>query len=136
MATGRFNKITVGTGLDGTDNGDDSITLTVDLSELDHGSLGGLGDDDHTQYVRKDTLTTKGDLYAATGASSPARLAVGTDGQRLTARSSAAGGVAWEDPADPSSDTKVWMPLTTTVAGDDVLVFDADHSLIPTLTPI
>lgn len=33
------------------------------------------------------------------------------------------------------SDTAAWMPLTTTVAGDDVLVFDADHSLIPTLVP-
>lgn len=33
------------------------------------------------------------------------------------------------------SDTSVWMPLTTTVGGDDVLVFDADHSLIPTLIP-
>jgi len=37
---------------------------------------------------------------------------------------------------DPSTDTKVWMPLTTTVGTDDVLVFDASHQLIPTLTPI
>jgi hypothetical protein len=37
---------------------------------------------------------------------------------------------------DPADDTAVWMPLTTTLAGDDVLVFDADHSLIPTLTPL
>jgi hypothetical protein len=32
-------------------------------------------------------------------------------------------------------DTACWMPLTTTVAGDDVLVYDANHSLIPTLIP-
>lgn len=37
---------------------------------------------------------------------------------------------------DPAADTAVWMPLTTTVGGDDVLVFDADHSLIPTLVTI
>jgi hypothetical protein len=37
---------------------------------------------------------------------------------------------------DPSTDTKVWMPLSTTVGGDDVLVYDASHQLIPTLTPI
>lgn len=37
---------------------------------------------------------------------------------------------------DPADDTHVWMPLTTTVGGDDVLVFDADHSLIPTLVPL
>ena len=38
--------------------------------------------------------------------------------------------------ADPADDTQVWLPLTTTVAGDDVLVYDADHSLIPTLIPL
>jgi hypothetical protein len=38
--------------------------------------------------------------------------------------------------ADPAADTAVWMPLTTTTGGDDVLVFDADHSLIPTLIPL
>lgn len=38
--------------------------------------------------------------------------------------------------ADPSTQTTVWMPLTTTnSAGDDVLVFDASDQLIPTLTP-
>ena len=40
-------------------------------------------------------LTTKGDLIAATGASTPARLAVGTNGQVLTADSTASTGVAW-----------------------------------------
>jgi hypothetical protein len=40
-------------------------------------------------------LTTKGDLIAATGASTPARLAVGTNGQVLTADSAASTGVAW-----------------------------------------
>lgn len=38
--------------------------------------------------------------------------------------------------SDPSLDTKVWMPLTTTVGTDDVLVYDANHQLIPTLAPI
>ena len=40
-------------------------------------------------------LTTKGDLIAATGASTPARLAVGTNGQALVADSTAATGVKW-----------------------------------------
>lgn len=43
----------------------------------------------------KSTLTTKGDLYAATGASTPARIAVGTDGQVLTADSASTPGVKW-----------------------------------------
>ncbi len=45
----------------------------------------------------------------------------------------------WATPSSsgsPSTDTQVWMPLTTTVGSDDVLVFDASHELIPTLTPI
>jgi hypothetical protein len=45
--------------------------------------------------TQKATLTTKGDIYAATGTSTPARVAVGTDGQVLLADSTAATGVAW-----------------------------------------
>lgn len=36
--------------------------------------------------------------------------------------------------SDPASDTAAWMPLTTVVAGDPVLVWDGDDSLIPTLS--
>jgi len=41
-------------------------------------------------------LTTKGDIIAATGASTPARLAVGANDYVLTADSTAAAGVAWK----------------------------------------
>jgi len=43
----------------------------------------------------KATLTTKGDIYAATAASTPARLGVGTNGQYLQADSTAATGLKW-----------------------------------------
>lgn len=46
----------------------------------------------------KATLTTKGDIYAATAASTVSRLAVGTDGQVLTADSSAATGLKYATP--------------------------------------
>jgi hypothetical protein len=42
-----------------------------------------------------DTLTTKGDLYAATAASTVARVAVGTNGKALVANSGATAGVGY-----------------------------------------
>lgn len=48
-----------------------------------------------TGYTPNSTYTTKGDILAATGASSVTRLPVGTDGQYLVADSGAATGVSW-----------------------------------------
>jgi len=47
--------------------------------------------------TQKATLTTKGDIYAATGTSTPARLAVGTNGQVLTVDSTTATGLKYAD---------------------------------------
>lgn len=44
-------------------------------------------------------LTTKGDIYAATAASTPARLGVGSNNTVLTADSAAATGLKWATPA-------------------------------------
>lgn len=71
----------------------------ISPSLLDHGSLGGLTDDDHPQYVRKDILTTKGDLYVASSTASPVRVAVGSNGQFIVADSSQTAGIKWIDPA-------------------------------------
>jgi hypothetical protein len=51
--------------------------------------------------IQPTIVTTKGDLIAATAASNPARLGVGTNGQLLSADSTAATGLAWT--AAPSS---------------------------------
>lgn len=67
----------------------------------DHGGLTGLTDDDHTQYTKKATLTAKGSIYGASAASAPAELAVGTNGQVLSADSGEATGLKWTD-ASPS----------------------------------
>jgi len=36
------------------DTGDDEIDIDIDQSQLDHGSIAGLADDDHPQYLRTD----------------------------------------------------------------------------------
>ena len=50
---------------------------------------------DLTAKTSKATLTTKGDLYVASASATPARLAVGTNNQVLTADSTTATGVKW-----------------------------------------
>jgi hypothetical protein len=50
---------------------------------------------DDPNAIQNTIVTAKGDLIAASAASTPARIAVGTNGQVLTADSTAATGVAW-----------------------------------------
>jgi hypothetical protein len=56
---------------------------------------------DDANAIQNTIVDAKGDLIAATAADTPARLAVGTNGQILTADSTAATGLAWA--AAPSS---------------------------------
>lgn len=70
----------------------------------DHGSLAGLADNDHTQYALKSAWTAKGSIAAATAASTPANLAVGTDGQVLTADSAEVTGAKWATPSSGVTD--------------------------------
>jgi hypothetical protein len=49
--------------------------------------------------IPKSTVTAKGDLLVATGASTPANLAVGADGSTLVANSASATGMAWAGPS-------------------------------------
>ena len=94
----------------------------------DHGSLSGLGDDDHTQYhndtrgdVRyplKSLLTTKGDLFVR-DASTVNRLSVGTDGHILTADSAQALGVKWAAAASaPVGSSYVVISLDGTLTAE------------------
>jgi len=68
-------------------------------------------------------LTTKGDLIAATGASTPARLGVGSNDQILVADSTAATGMKWATPATPSAGAN-WSLLNsggTSLSGSDLV---------------
>lgn len=55
--------------------------------------------------IQPSTLTAKGDTYIATAAGAVTRLAIGTDGQVLTADSTAAKGAKWSTPSTYPSQT-------------------------------
>ena len=57
---------------------------------------------DDTNAIQNAIVDAKGDLIGATAADTPARLAVGTNGQVLTADSTAATGLKWATPASSS----------------------------------
>jgi len=69
-------------------------------------------------------LTTKGDLIAATAASTPARLAVGTNDFVLTADSTAAAGVAWKAATSGS----LTLLSTTTLSGATTTISSISQS--------
>lgn len=62
-------------------------------------TLGNAIDTTMATMTPKSIVDAKGDLIGATAADTPARLAVGTNGQVLTADSTAATGLAWATPA-------------------------------------
>jgi hypothetical protein len=82
--------------------------------------------------TQKATLTTKGDIYVATGSATPIRVAVGSNDQVLTADSGQSSGVKWATPSgggggstlalpDPTMfgyKTWAWDPATLTGAGE------------------
>lgn len=65
---------------------------------------------DDSNAIQNAIVDAKGDLISATAADTPARLAVGTNGQILTADSTTATGIKWADPAGGASD---WTLLNT-----------------------
>ena len=98
---------------------------TVSATEL--GYLDGVTSAVQTQIeaqIPDSLLTTKGDLIAATGASTPARLGVGTNGQVLTADSTAANGVAWASPTSGS----LTLLSTTTLSGASTTISSISQS--------
>lgn len=66
-------------------------------------TLGNAIDTTMATMTPKSTFTAKGSIAAATAASTPANLSVGTNGQVLTADSTAATGLAWATPSAGST---------------------------------
>lgn len=78
-------------------------TGLVKNGALDIRTLGNAIDTTMATMTPKSIVDAKGDLIAATANDTPARLAVGTNGQVLTADSTAATGLAWATASSGSS---------------------------------
>jgi hypothetical protein len=73
---------------------------------------------DDSNAIQNAIVDAKGDLIAATAADTPARLAVGTNGQVLTADSTAATGLKWET----STSGGMTLLSTTSLTGSTTTV--------------
>jgi hypothetical protein len=74
---------------------------------------------DDSNAIQNAIVDAKGDLIGATAADTPARLAVGTNGQILTADSTAATGLKWATPTSSANEAvgykyDLWNPTNTT----------------------
>lgn len=77
----------------------------------------------------KSTLTTKGDIYAATAASTPARVGVGADGTVLTADSNESTGIKWASPSAGAFNYITTSNASGSSASDFTAYADAAGSL-------
>jgi hypothetical protein len=119
--------------------GQDIDTAMVDLKGGTTGQVlaKASGTDLDFSWVAVDPLTildAKGDLITATAADTPARLAVGTNGQILTADSTAATGLKW---ATAGSGGKVLQVVsaTSTTAVSIATTTLTDTGITATITP-
>lgn len=89
---------------------------------------------DDTNAIQNAIVDAKGDLIGATAADTPARLAVGTNGQVLTADSTASTGLKW---ATPASGGKVLQVVQGTSSTSTTIATTAytDTTLSATITP-
>lgn len=83
---------------------------------------------DDSNAIQNTIVDAKGDLITATAADTPARLAVGTNGQILTADSTAATGIKWATPAAATSALTLVKTQTIGSAVSSVTVTDAFSS--------
>jgi hypothetical protein len=96
---GTSGDVTIGI-LDGTTSNKGAVQLSTSTSSTST-SLAATASAVKSAYdladgaIAKTLIDAKGDLIGATAADTPARLAVGTNGQVLTADSTAATGLAW-----------------------------------------
>ena len=85
---------------------------------------------DDSNAIQNAIVDAKGDLITATAADTPARLAVGTNGQTLVANSSTSSGLEWQTPASGTTfvGASVYKTASQTInnATETALTFNAE----------
>ena len=89
---------------------------------------------DDSNAIQNAIVDAKGDLISATAADTPARLAVGTNGQVLTADSTTATGIKWATPASSNQILQIVQGTTGTSTSSSSSTY-ADTTLTATITP-
>ena len=100
----------------------------------------GVGGHGHSDYITQATavnptiIDAKGDILTATAADTPARLAVGTNGQTLVADSSTATGLKWATAAGGGKVLQVVQDVSTTEESTTSMSY-VDTALSIAITP-
>lgn len=100
----------------------------------------GVGGHSHPDYITQATavnptiIDAKGDIITATAADTPARLAVGNNGETLVADSSTATGLKWAAPAGGGKLLQMQAASTTGQLATSSATY-ADTGLTVTITP-
>jgi hypothetical protein len=89
---------------------------------------------DDSNAIQNAIVDAKGDLITATAADTPARLAVGTNGQTLVADSSTATGLKWASASGGGKVLQVVQGTTSTAVANSTSTF-ADTNLTASITP-
>ncbi len=90
---------------------------------------------DDANAIQNTIVDAKGDLIAASANDTPARLAVGTNGQVLTADSAEATGLKWATPAGGGGKVLQVVNATTTTGVTSSSTTYVDTTLTATITP-
>lgn len=120
--------ISAGTGLTG--GGDLSADRTISANfGTTSGTIAQGNDSRITGAIQSSTVTTKGDILAATASSTLARLGVGSDGQILTADSTQTAGIKWTSASSVTLDTTATdiQQMGNQTAGSTGKAADAGH---------
>jgi hypothetical protein len=90
---------------------------------------------DDSNAIQNSIVDAKGDLISATADNTPARLAVGTNAQVLTADSTTATGLKWATPAGSTSAVVQVKSMSTTTAASTTSSTFQDSNITLAITP-